>query len=335
MLRLAVFFLTLAIALPGTAAERGEISHAVLKSVVGLKVDVPIEARTARSLGFEREGSGVVISSDGLVLTVGYLIMEAETVEIRVGTPDDYAAIPARPLAYDHDSGFGLLRASKPLNVEPARLGVSADVARDDAGLAVSFSGYRTITPVRIVDRRPFAGYWEYMTDSAIFTMPPHLHYGGAALFNAEGYLVGIGSLFVNDAMERDSPAPGNLFLGVDALKPILGELVATGRRRDAPNPWLGVSATEMGGRLVVTRVRDESPAYGAGMQRGDIIVGVNGRRVTTLQDFFTRAWAQGRAGVTVTLDVLRRDTADMGVEQIEVESIDRSEWLMPFGGGE
>lgn len=316
------------------AAEPGVVGHEVLGAVVGLRITVPMEARSARTLGYERDGTGVVISRDGLVLTVGYLIMEADTVAVLLGNEDAPVVVPARPIAYDHDSGFGLLRAARPIDVAPARFGDSTALVPSAPALAVSFGGARKLTPVRVVDRRPFAGPWEFVTDNALFTMPPHLHYGGAALFDPRGQLLGIGSLFVNDAIERDRPAPGNMFLPIDSLKPILGQLVAAGRHDGAPNPWLGLSPVEMGGRVIVAQVRHDGPAYQAGLQPGDVIVGVDGRRVTTMIEYFRRVWAQGAPGTPVILDVLRRDTADLGVEQVTVDSMDRADWLLPFGVG-
>lgn len=315
-------------ALPARSEDTVFLARDVLTSVVGLYVEVPVEAHSARTLGFEREASGVVISDDGLVLTAGYLLLDAETIDILTGDPEDPVKVSGTAIAYDHDSGFGLVQADAPLTVKAAKLGASAALHKNHPALAVSFGGYRPVTPVRIADRRPFAGYWEFMTETAILTMPPHVHYGGAALFDKDGLLVGIGSVFVNDAVERDGPAPGNLFLEIDTLKPILKQLVDNGQRDAKANPWLGMNPVDRKGRVVIARVRPASPAYQAGLQSGDIVMGVGGRSTSSVVEYYKRLWAAGRAGDTITLDVLKKDMADMGIEQIEIESVDRYEWM-------
>lgn len=318
---------------PAWAADSGGSAHDLLGAIVGIRTTVPMEARSARSLGIERDGTGVVISSDGLIVTVGYLIMEAETVEVLAGPEDSPTAVPARPVAYDPDSGFGLIRAAQPLGVTPLRFGSSSDAAVGGPGLVVSFGGERQVTPVRIVDRRPFAGGWEFMSSGALFTMPPHDEFGGAALLDLHGALLGIGSLLVNDAQERDRPMIGNMFLPIDSLKPILGELVSAGRRATPPTPWLGLNPTELAGRVVVARVLPSGPAESVGITIGDVIVGVGGRRVTTLIEYYRRIRAAGPAGTPIVLDILRGGATDLTVDHVTVQSQDRTAWLFPLGG--
>lgn len=319
---------------PAQAADGGATGHEILDAIVGLRMTVPMQARSARTLGIARTGTGVVISGDGLILTAGYLIMEADTAEVLIGAADDPIAVPARPIAYDPDSGFGLLRAAKPLGVAPLRLGTSNDVVAGAPGLVVSFGGEPRLTPVRIVDRRPFAGGWEFVTGNALFTMPAHGDFGGAALIDPHGALLGIGSLLVNDALERDRPMLGNMFLPIDSLKPVLAQLVAAGRRDKGSNPWLGLNPAELGGRVVVARVQANGPAEAAGLQAGDVVVGVGGRRVITMIEYFERVWAHGPPGTPVVLDVLRAGSADLTVERVTVRSQDRADWLLAFGGG-
>ncbi len=233
-----------------------------LDAVVGVRAEIPSDARTAGVLGTEREGSGVVIDEDGLVLTIGYLIMESSSAEIIL---QDERRVPADVVAYDYDSGFGLLRPLSPIGVDPVELGDSGELAEQSAVLVASFEGRGKPTPAFVVSRRDFAGYWEYLLPDAIFTSPPHQSFGGAALLGADGRLLGVGSLFVGDAAGEDTTLPGNMFVPIDALKPIYGDLLKDGRAATPPRPRLGIYAEEHRGRLFVNRVAPEGPAAAAG----------------------------------------------------------------------
>lgn len=317
--------LCLAVAVSAFCAAPAAAKPDPIRAVVGVRSVVPAEARTAGSLGTERQGNGIVIDAKGLVLTIGYLIMEAQSAEIH---GPDGKTVPAAIVAYDHQTGFGLLRATAPLGIEPVELGSAADLKMGARVLAVGYDGPRPVVPAQVVSRRSFAGYWEYLLDGAIFTMPPHPTFGGAALFAEDGKLVGVGSLFVNDAIEPSVLAPGNMFIPIDLLKPILSDLVASGRSAGPPKPWIGVHVAESQGRVIVVRTSDEGPAKAAGIVPGDIIIGVAGKRVTSVEDFLRKAWAQGNAGTTVPLDVIKTDTPGPEVTQVKVRSIDRHRWL-------
>jgi S1-C subfamily serine protease len=322
---LAGLALAWAAAAPALAAAAEESFAGTLKTVVGVHTVVPADARTAETLGTERLGSGIVIDDKGLVLTIGYLMLEAERAEI-VGP--DGRRLMASVVGYDHNTGFGLLRMAEPLDVKPARFGDSSALAEGAKVLAVSFAGPRPIVPAFVVSRRDFAGYWEYLLENAIFTSPPHLFHSGAGLFAEDGSLVGVGHLFVNNAAGPDTAMPGNMFVPIDALKPILADLMERGRSAARPHPWLGVYMGELKGRLFVARVTPGGPAERSGLKAGDIIVGVGGKRVRDMADFLRKAWAQGDAGVEVPLDILRLGADDMNVRKFVVPSGDRYEWL-------
>ncbi|HKA44852.1 MAG TPA: S1C family serine protease [Burkholderiales bacterium] len=274
-----------------------------------------------RTLGAQREGSGVVIDSDGLVLTIGYLVVEAETVELMTA---DGRSFPATVVGYDNNTGFGLLRALRPLPIKPVQIGQSAGVADRELVLIVGFDG---VAPAYVVSRRQFVGYWEYLLDDAIYTAPATVNWSGAALLNREGKLLGIGSLVVSDAMgSRGNQVPGNLFVPIDLLKPLLGDLIANGRSSARPRPWIGVNTQEVQGNVIVTRVSPDSPADDAAIRTGDVIVGIGGQSIKGQADFYSRLWSRGEAGVEVTLDVLR----DGRVEKVSVKSIDRDKYYRP-----
>jgi serine protease Do len=289
-------------------------------SVVALKSRSLPNARSKQTLGSERTGSGVLIAPSNLVLTIGYLILEAEQVEV---TTAQGRTVPAAIVAYDHATGFGLLRPLAPLQVKPIRLGASARVEQLDRVMSAAGGGSENVEVATVVSKRKFAGYWEYLIDGAIFTSPPRADHSGAALINKEGELVGIGSLLVMDAGAPGERLPGNMFVPIDLLKPILDEMVATGRQKGGQRPWLGISSIEDEGRLKVLRVSTGGPAAAAGIGAGDLILQVGGKAVGNLEEFYNRLWSAGAPGVEVTLKVLQG--SDM--RDIRVRSIDRVEY--------
>lgn len=292
-----------------------------LSAVVGVDAKVPSSARTARALGTERTGSGVLIDGNGLVLTIGYLILEASEIEL---TPARGPRVPAEVLAYDHGTGFGLLRAMGSLELEPMSLGESATLAEGDRVLVASRGGLGETRPAIVVSRRVFAGYWEYLLERAIFTSPPHPRFGGAALVGADGRLLGIGSLVVPDAGGKEPTVPGNLFVPVDRVKPILGDLLTIGRSSAAPRPWVGVYLEEVRDYLFVNSVADDGPAARAGIETGNVILAVGSEPVNSMETFYRKVWALGDAGVKIPLTVLR----GAGTQQVTVETADRYTWL-------
>ncbi|MEK9754348.1 MAG: S1C family serine protease [Rhodospirillaceae bacterium] len=308
---------------PAPAAE--PTMAEIMNSVVAVHAEIRANARTAETLGPSRTGSGVVIGADGLILTIGYLILEAENLYVltRQGT-----STPADFVAYDHDGGFGLLRARQPLGVKPLPLGDSEALKAGAKLLVVSVGLGVPVTPVAIASRRTFVGYWEYLLDGAIFTMPPHQEHGGAALIDQQGRLVGIGSLLVNDAPGPAVRGVGNMFVPVDVLKPVLAKLVASGRTGRAVRPWLGLYSQEFDGRLTIVKLAQGGPAAEAGLRRGDVILGVSGRKVASLAELYRAIHARGGAGVEVPLDIMRHEASDISVLRVSVKSADRHGWL-------
>jgi S1-C subfamily serine protease len=303
-----------------TQAEQPPALDELLSAVVRVKTFINPDARTTENLGHERIGSGIVIDGNGLVLTIGYLMVEAHAAEIRT---NDGRNVPANVVGYDNETGFGLLQAISPLKVRPMAFGKSAEVRERDQVLAASFGGRGGLAPALIVAKREFAGNWEYLLDEALFTAPAHSDWSGAALITREGKLVGVGSLIVNDATGKGG-GPGNMYVPIDLLPPILGELMSDGRVSAPAKPWLGMNAGERGGNLFVGRVTAGGPAEKAGLRRGDLILGVNGAPPTGLADFYRKIWAQGAAGVSVPLDVQQGNEK----KRIEIRSINRMDHL-------
>lgn len=313
-------FLLLLVLLAPWASEpsraQGLDAERLINAVVGISAVAPPDSQSSRTLGSAREGSGIVIDGSGLILTIGYTVMEASEIQVTAANGKGY---PANLAAYDPVSGFALLRAGLGFESPWLRLGDSGSVREGDALLALSGGRNRSATAVQVVGKREFAGYWEYLLDEALFTFPPIRAFNGAALVDRDGALVGVGSLIVAQAMEGRG-LPGNMFVPVSALEPILADLLAYGKRQEPPRPWLGVTLREEQGRLLVEKLSPRGPAESAGIRPGDQIVGVGGQRFTGLADFYRKLWGLGPAGVVVPLELMRGSR----LEPVAVTSADR-----------
>ena len=294
----------------------------VIAAVRPLSAEVPSDAFTSSFLGSEREGSAILIDDEGLVLTIGYLIVEAHSVTLM--GPDD-RPIAVEILAYDYDTGFGLLRTLEPLDVPPMEIGSSATLAERDKIVIAAQGGRGQAMSALVVSKREFAGYWEYLLDEAIFTAPPHPAWSGAALIGSGGKLLGVGSLFLEDVLPARNAVAGNMFVPIDLLGPILPALVHLGRTGTPPHPWLGMFSTEADARVLVSGVAPDGPADGAGVRPGDVILRVSGAQVASIGEMYRKIWAIGDAGVHVPLTVSR----DGEVFELVVRSGDRNDLLI------
>lgn len=295
-------------------------------AVVGLRVSVAGDARSVETLGQKRSGSGVVIGPDGLILTIGYLMLEAQSIQI---VTQDNKTLPAQAVAYDLATGFGLVKPLLPLRgVQPVALGSHHELAAGEALMAATGSQATgeeaDVTMTQMVSKRAFSGYWEYHLDSAVFTSPPIGNHSGAPLFNQRGELIGIGSLFVTDALGGNRRLPGNMFVPVDLLKPILGEMQQTGSTKLSRRPWVGLTSSEQGGRVQIVRVSKDGPAQAAGLEAGDFVLAVDGAKVATLEAFYKKLWAHAQPDDEIKLTVLQG--AD--IKTITLKAIDRMSTL-------
>ena len=304
---------------PGGSASR------FADAVVKLSIKAVADARTAETLGAEREGSGIVIDAKrGLILTIGYLVLEAASILVMTR---DGRIYPASVAGFDHGSGFGLIRALSGLSSAEVELGDSGSVRELHTVNVAAHGGAGGHSSAAVVARRRFTGWWEYMIDEAIFTSPPRYEHSGAGLLDESGKLVGIASLWVSDALEVGAAFPGNMFVPIDLLKPLLEDLVATGRRRGPARPWLGVYSEQHEGHLFVSRTLPDSPAARAGLTRGDVILGVAGQSIGGQSDFYRKLWSAGEAGCDVALHILH----NKAVKQVVVRTADRMDYLRPW----
>src|ERR1700726_1265226 len=298
------------------AADYAYNLDAAMNAVVGLRAVVPDDAFTADTLGTERAGNGVLIRGNGLVLTIGYLITEAETLWLNLG---DGRSVPGHVLGYDQETGFGLIQALAKLDMPALDIGESAAVSIGERVVVAGAGGRARSVAARIVARQEFAGYWEYVLDEAIFTAPAHPNWGGTALIGPAGALIGIGSLQLQHAVEKGQAQNINMIVPIDLLNPILDDLMKFGRRNAPPRPWLRLYATEVENRLVIVGPADQGPARKADLRTGDIVLSVAGKEVRDLASFFRRVWAQGEAGVDVPVSIYRDgDTMEIGVKSSE-----------------
>jgi S1-C subfamily serine protease len=297
---------------------RFDLEH-VLDSVVGLSASIPPDAFTAPVLGTERAGHGVVIR-DGVVLTIGYLITEAESVWLACR---DGRLIPGDPLGYDHETGFGLVQSLGPLGLPALPLGRAARVPIGGKALVGAAGGRARSLTARVIAKQEFAGYWEYLLEGALFTAPAHPFWGGTSLIAPSGELIGIGSLHLERSV-RGGTEPINMMVPIDLLPPILDDLLAFGRPRRPPRPWLGIFASDLDDSLTVIGVAERGPAAEAGVQIGDTVLAVGDASADSLADLFRQVWALGEAGVEVPLRLWR----DGKVLERVVHSADRDAFL-------
>jgi S1-C subfamily serine protease len=297
-----------------------DLDH-TLSAVVGVKAHIPEDGFTATVLGTERVGSGVVIDAAGLVLTIGYLIMEAETVWL---TTIDGRAVPGHALAFDGETGLGLVQALGRLDLPALDFGDSATLAIGESAILAASGGRGQSVKTRLVGRQYFAGYWEYLIEDALYTAPHHPNWGGAALIDRDGKLVGIGSLVLQQQVAESRALSLNMVVPIDLLKPVLASLRSTGRTGRPPRPWLGLYAGEQDDTVIVHGLAQGGPAQRAGVHLGDRIIGVDDDAVGDLRELWLGIWAAGPAGATVRLQIGRGED----VLDVVVTSADRTSFL-------
>ena len=296
----------------------------VAAAIVKLGIRVPLQARTAETLGTEREGTGVVIGDDGLILTIGYLLLEAESVLV---IASDGRVLPADVAGFDHATGFGLVRATQPLDCQALEFGDARKLHELHTAVIAAHPAAGGQSCASVAARRPFTGWWEYALDDAIFTAPARDNHSGAALLGVDGRLLGIGSLFVGDVLDTGAAFPGNMFVPTDLLAPILDDLKACGRRQGSARPWLGLYSEELRGHVIVTHTLPDAPAAQGGVQRGDVVLAVGAEAIGSQAEFYRLVWASGSAGAGIALKLWRNNT----VRKVVLQSIDRMDYLRPL----
>tara|TARA_E500000331_G_scaffold355764_1_gene412102 strand:- start:1687 stop:2664 length:978 start_codon:yes stop_codon:yes gene_type:complete len=298
-----------------------DLDHA-LSSVVSVQTKIPSNGYTVQALGADRAGHGVVISDTGLVLTIGYLVVEADTVWL---VNHSGQAVPGHVAAYDQETGFGLVQALGHLETPAIPIGSAKTIQIGDPVILAGHGGRTNAITAILADKREFAGYWEYLLDEALFTEPPHPFWGGGALLDIEGKLCGIGSLFIQKNPDEFGSFEGNMVVPIDILLPIIDDLQLFGRVQRPARPWIGALSTEAEDRIIVINTWDGGPAAEAGLEAGDLVLAVNGESVTSLAQFYRRVWALGDAGTKVPLDIIRSGR----LAEVTIQSADRAAFYL------
>lgn len=293
----------------------------IYQSVVKIDSIVPPDARTAQSLGTIRGGNGVVID-DKHILTIGYIVVEAETITI---TLPDGKKFPAELIGYDHTTGFGLLKTIIPSNLVPLKIGDSDNLTKEDFLYVLPYLTEGRPSAVKMVSRRSFAGWWEYFLDKPIYTHPMNTSFAGSALINEFGELLGIGSLYVSDAAAEGVPMPGNLFVPINDLKPILNDLIVNGKRTADVKPYMGLTSNDDTGKVMVTRVNDDGPAAKAGFKENDIILKVNKINIQDTEKFYKTVWSQGGPGTLLYFEIERNNQ----IISLKLTTMDRNDFFV------
>jgi len=297
-----------------------DLDH-TLSAIVGVRAHIPDDGYTASVLGTDRAGSGIVIDSAGVVLTVGYLILEAETIWL---TTLDGRAVPGHALAYDGETGFGLVQALGRLDLPALEFGDSGELAIGEATILAAAGGRAHAVRTRLVGRQYFAGYWEYLLEDALYTAPHNPNWGGAGLIDGKGRLVGVGSLALQQRVADDRSLNLNMVVPIDLVKPILDSLRRLGRSDRPPRPWLGLYVGEEEEAVVVHGLADKGPAETAGIRLGDRILAVGETPVGDLRDLWHGIWAVGAAGATIQLHIARAAKTRI----VDIPSADRAKFL-------
>ena len=300
--------------------ETQEHFEKIYESIVRITSTVPDEARTAASLGTSRRGTGVVID-DKHILTIGYIVAEADKIEI--GLPGG-KEVPGDLVAYDHSSGFGILKTILPTKLNPLKLGDSDNISEEDLLFVIPYPDQGQGSGARAVSRRSFAGWWEYYLEKPIYTYPMTQSWAGTPLLNSYGEIIGIGSLYVQESVQGVQ-SPGNLFVPVNILKPILSDLLKNGRRTKQINPYMGINSEESNGKVYITRVSENGPAARAGILSKDIILSVNGIKVNSIKNFYLTAWSLGGPGTLIKLEVER----DQKKISFDIKTVDRMDYFV------
>jgi len=311
--------------------EQGELGYKLddaLDAVVSLQAHIPEDAFTASILGTERAGHGVIIGDTGLIVTIGYLVTEADQIWVVTNAGQ---AVTGHLVGYDYETGFGLIQALGRLDAPVMELGSSDALQVGEELVVAGCGGVEEALKVHVAARREFAGYWEYLLDDAIFTSPSHPFWGGGALIGLDGTLRGIGSLFVQESepvTEEMPPREGNMIVPIDLLADVKGDLLLHGSRQSAPRPWLGMFSAEASGKVVVAGLWDGGPADKAGLEAGDLLLEIDGKPISDMASMYKMIWSNGQAGDSVPLTVYR----EKRILEIEITSANRCDFYKKPG---
>lgn len=274
----------------------------VLPSTVSIHTTVPQQHPSAMLLGTERMGSGTVISPDGYILTVNYIVIGATTLQVTLldNTPYD-----AEIAAQDFASGTAVLKVeAKGIPYVPLR--PSSDLKPGDDVFLVASSGEdsgRRVNGGAITSVAPFDAYWEYATDRALVCTAMNPGPGGGPMFDMNGRMVGITYLNLNEVGRFSLAIPIENFIQHK------DELLKYGRRVSQPSrAWIGMYSYTLRDHLVIAGLLPDGPGDKAGLKAGDVVLAVDNQEVSDRRKFYDYLWGK-RAGETVLFRVFRNNS--------------------------
>jgi S1-C subfamily serine protease len=292
-----------------------EFVKQLLPSVVNIHATVPKQHPSTRILGDERMGSGLVVDSTGLVLTVSYVVMGASVIDV---APLKGRRTRAEVVAQDFEVGLALLRVKRQ-GLPAATLATQAP-ERGDAVVAVASSGVHEVRVSGgiVTYLGEFEGYWEYLLDRGIVSSAANPGFGGGGLFSMRGHAVGVVYLNLNEV------ARSSLAIPVDFYREHSAELLRYGRVVSRPRrAWLGVFAHALDDGVVISGIVPGGPGEKGGLREGDLIMSLNAQEVPTLREFYTSLWRH-EPGERITFEVMR----DNAVRRLEITGGDRAEFF-------
>ncbi len=283
--------------------------------MVYLHAQIPARHASAAILGEERMGAGVVVAP-GTVLTAHYLVLGASRVET-VGI--DGRTRTAERVALDHDSGLALLTLNGP-DLQPAPLAEGEAARPGDPVFLLTCTGdkERRGASGHVSFVGPFEAFWEYMLDEAIMTTIVNPGLAGGPLLDLQRRVVGIVSLGLGAVGRYSLAIPVGLFLE-RRLRLESGDPQPASER----HAWIGFYPQASEDGVAISGVVTGGPAEAAGLQRGDLLVSVDGQPVRTLRQLYRALWRKA-PGQVIDMQVLRAES----IQVFEIVAGDREEFF-------
>ncbi|HMH77925.1 MAG TPA: S1C family serine protease [Candidatus Udaeobacter sp.] len=292
-----------------------ELVKHLLGSVVHIHAEVPSSHPSTRIMGDERMGTGTVVDPAGLILTVNYVVMGAETLQVTLGRG---RALRAEIVAQDFEIGLALLRVKRQ-GLQAVPIGDSETLTRGEPVFAIGSTGprERRVAGGLVTHLGEFEGYWEYLLERGIVSSAANPGFGGGPLFTLSGQMMGVVSLNLNEIARCSLAIPGEYYRRNQQEFMRFGRVVSR-----PPRAWLGVFAHVLEEGVVVAGLVPNGPGARSGIQEGDIIVSLDAQEIPTRKELYLSLWKHA-PGEKVTLEVMR----DNEVRRLSVTGGDRADF--------
>ena len=292
-----------------------ELVKHLLGSVVHIHAEVPSNHPSTRIMGDERMGTGTVVDPAGLILTVNYVVMGAETLQVTLGRG---RALRAEIVAQDFEIGLALLRVKRQ-GLQAVPIGNSETLTRGEPVFAIGSTGprERRVAGGLVTHLGEFEGYWEYLLERGIVSSAANPGFGGGPLFTLSGQMMGVVSLNLNEIARCSLAIPGEYYRRNQQEFMRFGRVVSR-----PPRAWLGVFAHVLEEGVVVAGLVPNGPGARSGIQEGDIIVSLDAQEIPTRKELYLSLWKHA-PGEKMTLEVMR----DNEVRRLSVTGGDRADF--------